>query len=144
MKLSHSPLRSWLALFCGAAFLASPLALRAAELSDADSKFMTIYEQVLKALVNENLNAAKDAAHALPDEAGADILKSSDLKAARAAFVPLSDRAEKIVAGNPDYHVFYCPMYKHDWVQKTTAVANPYMGKDMLTCGVEKKADKKS
>ena len=44
-----------------------------------------------------------------------------------------------MVAGQPGYHVFYCPMAKKDWVQQTTKVANPYMGKDMLTCGVEKK-----
>ena len=135
-------LRFALPLFCGLSFLASPLALRAAPLPEADAKFMTLYEQVLKALVNDNLNAAKDAAHALPDEAGQGVLKAGDLKAAREAFVPLSDRAEKIVAGNSDYHVFYCPMVKHDWVQSSTSIANPYMGKDMLTCGVEKKAKK--
>ncbi len=137
-------LRSCLPLLCGLSFLAAPLVLRAAELSEADSKFMVIYEQLLKALVNENLNAAKDAAHALPNEAGADVLKSSDLKGAREAFVALSDQAEKIVAGNPAYHVFYCPMVKHDWVEQSTTIANPYMGRDMLTCGVEKKNEKKS
>ncbi len=131
-------------LLCGLSLALSPLAGRAAELSEADSKFMVIYEQLLKALVNENLNAAKDAAHALPNEAGADVLKSGDLKAARDAFVPLSAQAEKIVAGNPTYHVFYCPMVKHDWVQQSASIANPYMGKEMLTCGVEKKNDKKS
>lgn len=144
MFSSLVPLRSrFLTLLCGLAFVTAPLALRAAELSEADSKFMVIYEQLLKALVNENLNAAKDAAHALPSEAGADVLKAGDLKAARDAFVPLSAQAEKIVAGNPDYHVFYCPMAKHDWVQQTATIANPYMGRDMLTCGVEKKNDKK-
>ena len=144
MNLRLPTLRASLSLLCGLTVLASPLASRAAELSDDDSKFMTIYEQVLKALVTDNLNAAKDAAHALPNEAGAAILKAGDLKAARTAFVPLSDQAEKITAGNADYHVFYCPMVKHDWVQKSPTVANPYMGKEMLTCGVEKKADKKS
>ena len=61
------------------------------------------------------------------------------MKAAREAFVTLSQHAEKIVAGNPDFHVFNCPMVHKDWVQRTTTVANPYLGADMLTCGVEKK-----
>ncbi len=125
---------------CGLALLIAPLASHAAQpLSADDLKFMTIYEQVLKALVTGNANAVKDAAHALPGGAGEDILKSSDLKAEREAFAVLSQTAEKKVAGNPDYHVFYCPMAKKDWVQTTTTVANPYMGDDMLTCGVEKK-----
>ncbi len=139
--MSHSLVRTLPVMLCGLALLASPLASRAAQpLSADDTKFMTIYEQVLKALVDDNVNAAKDAAHALPGDAGADILKSgNDLKAARNAFAVLSQTAEKKVAGNPDFHVFYCPMAKKDWVQSTTTIANPYMGKEMLTCGVEKK-----
>ena len=129
--------RSLALLLGGCSLLALPLS--AAPLSADDEKFMTIYEQVQKALVNENLNAVKDAAHALPDEAGADILKAGDLKAARDAFATLSVTAEKKVAGNSDYHVFNCPMAKKDWVQKSTTLANPYMGKEMLDCGVEKK-----
>ena len=135
-------LRSGSILLCGLALLTAPLATtRAAQpLSADDAKFMTIYEQVLKALVQDNVNAAKDAAHALPGDAGADLLKSgNDLKAARNAFAVLSQTAEKKVAGNPDFHVFYCPMVKKDWVQSTTTIANPYMGKEMLTCGAEKK-----
>lgn len=104
-------------------------------------KFLIPYEQVLKALVQEDLPAAKQAAHALPDNAGNDIENAKDLKAARDAFHKTSETAEKMAAGVPGYHVFYCPMTKGNWtwVQQTTAIANPYMGKDMLTCGVEKK-----
>ena len=135
-------LSSRLPLLCGLAFLTLPLAGRAAALSEEDAKFMTIYEQVQKALIQDNLNAAKDAAHALANEQGAGILKAADLKTARDAFADLSKTAEQKVAGNPDYHVFYCPMVKRDWVQASTSIANPYMGKDMLTCGVEKKSNK--
>ena len=102
-------------------------------------KFLIPYEQVLKALVQEDLPAAKQAAHALPDNAGNDLENAKDLKGARDAFATLSQTAEKMAAGVPGYHVFYCPMAKKDWVQQTTAIANPYEGKDMLTCGVEKK-----
>ena len=133
-------LRRPMSMLCGIALLSLPGLSRAAQpLSDADVKFLTLYEQVQKALVQDNLNAAKDAAHALANEQGQGILKASDLKAAREAFADLSKTAEHVVAGNPDYHVFYCPMAKKDWVQSTTTVANPYEGKEMLTCGVEKK-----
>lgn len=114
--------------------------LCAAEPPNADAgKFLVPYEQVLKALVDDNLDAAKQAAHTLPNGAGADLENAKDLKAARDAFATLSQTAEKLAAGVPGYHVFYCPMAKKDWVQQTTAIANPYEGKDMLTCGVEKK-----
>ena len=130
-------------LACGLLALSVPLSLRAAEPPSADAeKFLVPYEQLLKALVEENLNAAKDAAHALPNGAGDKVQNANDLKAARDAFADLSVTAEKMVAGQPGYHVFYCPMAKKDWVQQSTEVANPYMGKDMLTCGVEKTAKK--
>ena len=89
--------------------------------------------------MEENLSAAKEAAHTLPNGAGSDLENAKDLKGAREAFATISQTAEKMAAGVPGYHVFYCPMAKKDWVQQTTAVANPYMGRDMLTCGVEKK-----
>lgn len=140
MKRLSFSLRHFALLLCGALVLSlTAVGHAAAPLSEDDTKFMTLYEQVQKALVQDNLNAAKDAAHALANEQGQGILKSADLKAARLAFADLSKTAEHIVAGNPDYHVFYCPMVKKDWVQSTTSVANPYMGKEMLTCGVEKK-----
>ena len=114
--------------------------LRAAEPPNPDAeKFLVPYEQVLKALVEENLASARQAAHTLPNGAGADLENAKDLKAAREAFAKLSQTAEKMVAGQPGYHVFNCPMVNKDWVQQTTAIANPYMGKEMLTCGVEKK-----
>lgn len=139
MQISFFSRRSLLVLG-GAALLTLPSLVRAAApLSDDDTKFMTFYEQIQKALVEDNLNAAKDAAHALSNDQGQGILKASDLKAARQAFADLSKTAEQKVAGQPDWHVFYCPMAKKDWVQHTTAVANPYEGKEMLTCGVEKK-----
>ena len=132
-------LRSCLFILCGVALLATPLVGHAAPLSGDDEKFMTLYEQIQKALVQDNLNAAKDAAHALPNSMGQGILNAPDLKDARDAFWNLSKTAEQKVSGQPDWHVFYCPMAKKDWVQHTTSVANPYEGKEMLTCGVEKK-----
>ena len=126
---------------CGLLALGLPaLTARAAEPPNPDAeKFLVPYEQVLKALVDDNLEAAKQAAHTLPGDAGKDLENSKDLKAARTAFATISETAEKMAVGVPGYHVFYCPMAKKDWVQQSTAVANPYEGKEMLTCGVEKK-----
>ncbi len=127
-------------LLCGLLALSVPAISHSAEPPSADAeKFLVPYEQVLKALVEDNLNAAKDAAHALPNGAGDKIQNAKDLKTARDAFAELSQTAEKMVHGQPGYHVFYCPMAKKDWVQQSTTVANPYEGKEMLTCGVEKK-----
>ena len=139
MKKFLRPLRRCLPLLGGLAFVTTPLVGRADPLSENDTKFMTLYEQIQKALVQDNLNAAKDAAHALPDSEGQGILNAPDLKSARDAFFNLSKTAEQKVAGQADWHVFYCPMAKKDWVQHTASIANPYEGKEMLTCGVEKK-----
>ena len=132
--------RSCLFLLCGLAILTAPLVSNAAPLSEDDEKFMTLYEQIQKGLVEDNVNIAKDAAHALPNNLGQGILNAPDLKSARDAFWNLSKVAEQKVAGQPDWHVFYCPMAKKDWVQHSTSVANPYEGNEMLTCGVEKKS----
>ena len=140
MQTTLRHLRSCLLFGSGLAFLGAPLLANAAPLSDEDEKFMTIYEQIQKSLVEDNANAAKDAAHALPNNLGQGILNAPDLKDVREAFYTLSKTAEQKVAGQPDWHVFYCPMAKRDWVQHSTSVANPYEGKEMLTCGVEKKS----
>ena len=83
-----------------------------------------------------------DAKHALPTKVAeqAEALgKVKDLKAARAAFKPLSEsliefvKGQKAAAGT--YHVAYCPMAKASWLQTGKAVMNPYMGKSMPHCG---------
>ena len=114
--------------------------LRAAELPAADQAFLTSYVKVHDALAADDLAAAKGAAGALKDNADAQALAgAADLKTARAAFERLTAKAEPLAKGQSGYHVFYCPMVKKDWVQASAQVANPYEGKSMLTCGVEKK-----
>ena len=67
------------------------------------------------------------------------LAKAKDLKAARAAFKPLSASLVKYLADNKagkgTYHEVYCPMAKASWLQEGTDIKNPYMGKEMLTCG---------
>ena len=113
------------------AFATSALA---ADLTESDKRVLANYEKVHAALVADDLAGAKKAASDL-DAAGVALAQSEALDAARAAFVVLSDQAVKIAAGQPGYYVLHCPMVKHDWVQTSKTVANPYGGKRMVTCG---------
>ena len=106
----------------------------AANLNDQDKKFLAGYEKAHTALAADNLEGAKAAAPDLGD-AGVDLGKSASLKDARAAFEKLSEKAKQLTAGQSGYYVANCPMLKKDWVQTNDKIANPYGGKDMLTCG---------
>jgi hypothetical protein len=61
------------------------------------------------------------------------------MEAARAAFGDLSaeliayaDKTKQPVAGKI---IAFCPMVNKSWVQADGAIANPYYGKAMSTCG---------
>jgi hypothetical protein len=109
-----------------------------ADLSAADRQFLGAYEKIHSALVADDLASAKKAAAAL-GAAGADIVKGKSLDEARGAFAALSATAEKLAAGQPGYYVLHCPMVDKDWVQTSSEVANPYGGKEMVSCGEVKK-----
>jgi len=97
--------------------------------------------------VDEHANAISKAVKGddmkmLPAEVAkqADTLaQAKDLKAARQAFKPLSASLVKYLADNKagvgTYHEAYCPMVKANWLQTGKAIKNPYMGKQMLSCG---------
>jgi len=65
--------------------------------------------------------------------------EAKDLKAARAAFKPLSASLVKYLAdkkaGKGVYHEVYCPMADANWLQTGKDIRNPYFGKEMLDCG---------
>ncbi len=69
--------------------------------------------------------------------------KAADLKAARAAFKPLS--ATLITAASAAkektgrYYEAFCPMAGAAWIQANKTIANPYYGSSMLTCGESRK-----
>jgi uncharacterized protein DUF3347 len=67
------------------------------------------------------------------------LAKARDLRAAREAFKPLSKSLIKYLADNKagkgTYHEAYCPMARASWLQTDKSIKNPYMGKEMLTCG---------
>jgi len=116
--------------------LAAPLS--AAQLSDQNKQFLANYEKVHQALVADDLAMAKKAAADL-GAPGSDLAKSETLDQARAAFEKLSGEAAKLAAGQSGYYVMHCPMKNKDWVQTNDKVANPYGGKEMLSCGEVKK-----
>jgi hypothetical protein len=122
----------------GLAFTAACV-LHAAALSPGDQQFLSGYVKVHDALIANDLTGVIKAADMLPEGSGAGLAQAGSLTTARDEFAKLAPRAEKLAAGQSGYHVFYCPMVKKDWVQTGTAIANPYLGADMLGCGVEKK-----
>jgi Cu(I)/Ag(I) efflux system membrane fusion protein len=68
---------------------------------------------------------------------------AADLKAARASFGEVSRHVVALLASDKSLtrgrHVFECPMVTgyRKWVQRSSEMANPYMGKKMLACGGE-------
>ena len=118
-------------VLCGAVVQAAPL-------SDTEKQFLARYEKVRAALAADDLAAAKSAAGDLGEE-GTTLAKSSSLKDARAAFEKLSDKAKQLAAGQSGYYVVNCPMLRKDWVQTSEKIANPYFGKEMISCGEIKK-----
>lgn len=82
--------------------------------------------------------AAKLGAAGAPvAEAAKKLGATSDIKAARAAFMDLSETLIK-AAGEAlasDIRIAYCPMVKKHWLQTDKEIRNPYYGSSMLTCG---------
>ena len=110
------------------------------------------YLDIQSALVDDRLAPVSAAAKALHKSAaalGADgqalaaaAARAADAKtieAARAAFgdvstalIEYADRTRQPIEGKI---VAFCPMANKSWVQADGAIANPYYGKSMLTCG---------
>jgi protein SCO1/2 len=108
---------------------------------------------VQESLARDSMEGVRESATALRDAAGkigskaadietaaADLAKQTTLADARNAFGTLTDaliahlHAEK--AAPPEgIRIGYCPMVRKSWLQKNGAVANPYFGSRMLTCG---------
>lgn len=121
-------------------------ALAAPGLLHAQDARLDQYVAISTALAQNDLGAARTAATKLSQETGplaiaaSGVAKAESLDAARASFRTLSSEAERLAAGQGGYHVFTCPMAGADWVQKSTTVQNPYMGRQMSSCGSLKDA----
>ena len=120
--------------------------------SAADTKHpktLEQYEMVRAGLAADDLAAAKNGATNLVTavqeefagskpmiDAAEQLAASESLDDARAAFGLVSGEVIKVVQGQPGLFVMNCPMVKNGtWVQTTSKIANPYMGKKMLECG---------
>jgi hypothetical protein len=110
------------------------------------------YLAIQTALVNDDLGPVAAAAKALHKgasglgadggaltDAAATAATVTTLEAARAAFGALSvaligyaDATRQPVEGKI---IAFCPMANKSWVQADGAIANPYYGKAMATCG---------
>lgn len=129
--------------------LATALPVAASDfVNDVVGNYLTIQT----ALVNDDLAPVKAAARAVQHhattlgadgapvaEAAARTAAATSLEAARAAFADLStaiigyaDKTKQPVAGKI---VAFCPMANTSWVQADGAIANPYYGKAMASCG---------
>src|SRR6266850_1059779 len=156
MKLMKNAARLLLAL----AVIAVPLAGSSAQekkvnaLMEPVKSVLDHYLAIQKELAKDSIKGVDEHANAIAKAVKGDEMKmlspdvakqadtlaaAKDIKAARAAFKPLSASLVKYVADNKagkgTYHEAYCPMAKASWLQTGTAIKNPYMGKAMLSCG---------
>lgn len=125
--------------------------------AELPSALVDAYLTAQTALTNDSVKELPAAAKAIETSATAlgaagepvidgakKLAGAKDLAAARTAFGELSDAlvgyAEKSGVTLPaDIHIAYCPMANKPWMQKGTAIKNPYYGTEMSTCGSIKK-----
>lgn len=71
-------------------------------------------------------------------------LKTANLEKGREVFKNLSKNMAQLqhLIGNKKPTVFYCSMAKAYWLQADASTANPYYGKEMLSCGTKVDAGK--
>jgi hypothetical protein len=112
-------------------------------------KTLEQYEMVRAGLAADDLAAAKNGATnfvtAVQEEFGDSksvieaaqkLAASETIDDARTSFGVISAELVKHVEGKPGFYVMNCPMVKNGtWVQTTSKIENPYMGKKMLECG---------
>ena len=112
-------------------------------------KTLEQYETVRAGLAGDDFGIAKNGATNLVTavqeefagsqamiEAAQKLAASETIDDARAQFAIISAELVKTVQGKPGYYVMNCPMVKNGvWVQTTSKIENPYMGKKMLACG---------
>ena len=111
------------------------------------------YLDVQAQLVADKTEAIKTQAHAIGEqaakmgqpgtemaEAASELEAAGDIKAMRTAFATLSEAV--IAAAKADgwtdvsgLKLVYCPMVKHQWLQKGDKMQNPYYGQAMPGCG---------
>lgn len=107
------------------------------------------YDRIAQTLVKDSVEGISEAASALQPLAveiggeraaapAARLAAAATIEDIRNAFAAVSEVLvpKFLDAELPGVAGFVCTMKKAQWVQKGTAVANPYYGKAMPTCGV--------
>ena len=125
--------------------------LNAAPLAASLQSSIDKYISIQTALAGDSLKGVSEAASEIaaiakasdgvvPVAAQAEALaKTTDIKAAREAFKPLSAAlitafsSQKSISGQ--YYEAFCPMANASWIQVGKKISNPYFGADMLGCG---------
>jgi hypothetical protein len=101
------------------------------------------YFDAASALADDDFAGARTSLTALAKESTGELrtlaqacANSADIAAMRESFKALSTFATGMQLPE-GYAVAFCPMYKGGakWIQKKDKLANPYYGKQMLTCG---------
>lgn len=142
-------------------FLAIAALVTAASNNNLADDMLTAYYKIQKSYAADSTAGVSEAAGALAKaadetsktETNADIaarvktirdeantLKSAaNLEKGRETFKDLSKNMAQLqnLTGNKKPTVFYCGMAKAYWLQPDVKTANPYYGKDMLTCGTK-------
>ncbi len=141
------------AMACGCSALAL-IAVSAQRPSDSTRAIVTSYLEIQDQLASDHFENVKGPAKTLAAQAvalgnegtslakaAAAFEKAADIKAARAAFGPLSTAViERVKADGSkeaaaDLRLAYCPMAGNWWLQREERLRNPYYGTAMLTCG---------
>lgn len=112
------------------------------------------YLKIQKSLAHDSLDGVSESANAIAKAITGDdtkmlspsiakqaeaLAEAKDLKAARKEFKPLSQSLIKYLADHNvksgSYTEVYCPMAEASWLQSAKQVSNPYLGREMPTCG---------
>lgn len=143
------------------------LPLLTGEQSQLMTKLIDAYIRMHKALVAENPSGVHGEAEVVdglirqlkasdsdgklkgltgPIDTSLEGLLKGDLKKERDSFALFSRTVTAYIKGpgrseglSSGIKLYYCPMKKEPWLQKDKKVENPYLGKNMLTCGNEEK-----
>jgi hypothetical protein len=150
MRLPATWLCSLILTGCG-----GPSQRPASSLSERDRTVLASYEQIRAGLAQDDARAARSGALSLvatlkTSHQDADtkrllaqtqaLLDARALDLERQAFAPLSASLIPLVQGVEGYYVMTAPPgVGADWIQRTSEVDNPYLGKAMHSTGMLQK-----
>lgn len=119
----------------GSAIFDNYLKIGTALSQDQHSEAAKLAKNLKTTVSDSNNQKAKD--ELLP--AIENLSASKDLDTARKSYEQLSLKLNGIKKElGIEAAEYYCPMVKKSWLQKDSKIMNPYIGKDMASCGEKK------